>query len=67
MFDLKDLVSDCSDSELNTYCLLFTMMEVLKDKGILSEKEIVMISTIGAKLAVDLIEKKKENWEKSYK
>ena len=62
--NLNDLLAECSDGELKSLSVIFTLAQVLKDKGILNNNEINMISTIGAKIASDFIKKKKKDWEK---
>ena len=60
----KELISQCSDTELKMLALVFSLIEALRSKGLLTEKDIETLSMIGAKLGQDLLEEKKKDWEK---
>jgi len=60
----KDLFKECSDSELEMLALIFSLVETLRSKGLLTEKDIAKLSMIGAKLGQDLLIEKKKDWEK---
>jgi len=60
----KKLIAQCSDTELKMLALVFSLVETLRSKGLLTEKDIETLSMIGAKLGQDLLEEKKKDWEK---
>ena len=60
----KKLIAQCSDTELKMLALVFSLIESLRSKGLLTEKDIETLSMIGAKLGQDLLEEKKKDWEK---
>jgi len=60
----KELISQCSDTELKMLALIFSLVETLRSKGLLTAKEIEIMSIIGAKIGQDLLEEKKKDWEK---
>jgi uncharacterized protein YccT (UPF0319 family) len=64
MFRNEDLIKICSDSELKMLALIFSSVESLRAKGLLTMKEIDMLSMVGAKLGQDLLHEKKKDWEK---
>ena len=63
--NLRDFaLQTATDSELKTFSLVFTLMQVLVSKGILTEEEVDNISTVSAGVATNMIEQKKRKWEK---
>ena len=60
----KELIAQYSDTELKMLALVFSLVETLRSKGLLTEKDIAKLSMIGAKLGQDLLEEKKKDWEK---
>jgi len=64
MFKNEDLLKECSDTELKMLALIFSLVEALRSKGLLTESDIAKLSMIGAKLGQDLLDEKKKDWEK---
>jgi len=63
--NLRDYaLGTATDSELKSFALVFTLIEFLKDKGVMSESDEELISTIAAQVSAKLINEKKKDWEK---